>query len=146
MISSSKFTSAATKKTNEYLQNIGQSVGPQPILETCDQTGITQRGYQAMFKKLKTGATSTMKGLRLACLSSPQSVKNLRQEMNANFKDLVGDYYSLQCSIDIGMASKSKAKKKFTLTEHNNFFCDLEAIQRTMVQLYKITPEGTNVN
>jgi len=144
MISSPQLASTATKATNQYLQKIGQSVGPHAILETCDQTGITHRGYQAIYKKFKAAATATAKGLRVSCLPNPHSVRNLRQEMNRNLRKLIGDYYSLHCSIDIPVTSKNSNMKNITFTDHNNFFCDLKAVQRTMVKLYKITPEGTS--
>jgi len=63
--------------------------------------------------------------------------------MNKNLSDLIGDYYNLQCSFNIAMKSKNNTKSNITLTDHNNFFCDLEAVQRTMIRLYKITLEGS---
>jgi len=144
MISSPQLTSTATKTTNQYLQKIGHSVGLHDILETCDQTRITHRGYEAIYKKFKAGATTTIKGLQVSCLLNLHSVRNLREEMNKNLRKLIGDYYNLHCSIDISVTSKTNNMKNITFTDHNNFFYDLESVQRTMVKLYRITPEDTS--
>jgi len=71
MMSSLQFSSVAIKTTNQYLEKIGEFVRPDTIFETCDQAEITHRGYEAMFKKFKTSATSSAKRIRVSCLPKP---------------------------------------------------------------------------
>lgn len=139
-------SSATTTMANEYLQKVRKSVGAQAILQTCDETGITQRGYKSMYKKFKAGANSTATGLRLSCFPNPLSIRQLRLNMNKNLRGLIGDYYCLHSSLEVPSTKKNKAMKPLTLNEHNNFFCDIEAVQQTMVTLYKITPEGRSTH
>jgi len=146
MIASPQLTSTTTKMTNHYLQKIGNSIGAHAILETCDHTRIMHKGYESIFKKFKTMTSSTRKGLKVGCLSKPHSIRKLRQDMNNKLADIIGDYYSINCSFEILLNKKSKALKRITLNEHNTFFCDIEAIQRTMVSLYQITLEGTTID
>jgi len=77
MIASPQMTSAATTMMKQYLQKIGDTVETHAILKTCDETRITQRDYEAIFKKFKAGANSANKRLQLSCLPSPNSVQQL---------------------------------------------------------------------
>ena len=64
--------------------------------------------------------------------------------MNSKLIDFVGEYYSINNSLEILQDSKSKKKEPIhvKLTENNSLFVDIEQVQRTMVQSYHITPTG----
>jgi hypothetical protein len=73
-----------------------------------------------------------------------------RRELNSNLRDFVGQYYHINNSLEVE-ARKSRLEKgrakglqyeKIILTDKNTFFIDVEAVQRTIVQLYGISSEG----
>jgi len=70
MIVSPKLTFVATKMKNHYLQKIGDFEGAHAILETCDEIGIIQRGYEVIFKKFKISVSSVGKR-QLPCFLKP---------------------------------------------------------------------------
>lgn len=144
MLETPALKSVGIDVTNMYLDKIGEAVGVPQILGTCDRSGITQDGYAAVYKQMKGGAKTAGRGLRIGCLPKPYHVSILRRELNAKLIDFVGDYYSLNSEVEF--QSKKGSKKKdlvhVKLTEHNSFFVDVEQVQRTMVELYRITPEG----
>ena len=53
MLESPRMTFVGKKMINYYLDKIGENVGPEKILETCDRNGITCNGYGAIYKNLK---------------------------------------------------------------------------------------------
>lgn len=75
----------------------------------------------------------------------------LRTELNSKLKDLVGDYYyidstlELLAQVSVTNAKGRKKKSEITrvvLTKKNSLFVDIEVVQRTMVKLYGFTTEG----
>jgi len=76
-------------------------------------------------------------------MPKPYHVSLLRRELNSKFKDFVGEYYSINNQVVISPFAKSKKKEsvKLKLDEFNSLFVDVEQVQRTMVNLYRITPE-----
>lgn len=130
--------------TNRYLEKIGTEVGAHEILGVLDDSGITQSAYRRVYTQFKEGAKIAGKGLRIGCLPKPFHISLLRQQLNSKLTDFVGQYYSINNSIEFPVGSKSKKKEpvKIKLTSHNSLFCDIEAVQRTMVLLYQITLAG----
>jgi hypothetical protein len=110
----------------------------------CDRNGITIEGYGAIYKQFKHGVKAVGRGLRIGCLSKPFHVSRLRTEMNLKLRDYVGDYYAIRNTLEIlpGLRAKNKDPERLTLNENNSIFVDVEAVQRTMVTLYGITPLG----
>ena len=68
---------------NHYLEKAGASLGPHSILETCDQSRITQIGYSQIYKKMQGGLKSAGKGLRIGCLPKPYQISLLCRELNS---------------------------------------------------------------
>lgn len=73
----------------------------------------------------------------------------LRTELNSKLKDLVGDYYSIDNTLElVTQVPTTKGKKKkseierVVLTSKNSLFVDIKAVQRSMVKLYGFTTEG----
>jgi len=71
--------------------------------------------------------------------------------MNGKLKDLVGEYYHIDSTLEIVSqvpmpnAKGRKKKKEITrvvLSSKNYLFVDIEVVQRTMVKLYGFTTEG----
>lgn len=78
-------------------------------------------------------------------------VKLLRSELNSKLKDLIGDYYHIDSTLEmvaqvpVTNAKGRKKKSEITrvvLTSKNNLFVDIEVVQKTMVKLYGFTTEG----
>jgi len=144
MLNSPTLKSVGIDVTNKYLQKIGAGMGAREILATCDRSGITQEGYTSVYKQFKDSVQAAGKGLKVHCLPKPYHVSILRKEMNSKLSDFVGQYYSINNFLDISSQAKSKNKQPdhVQLTAKNSLFVDIEQMQRTMVQLYRITPEG----
>jgi hypothetical protein len=68
----------------------------------------------------------------------------LRQILNLKLDEYVGEYYSIEDTLEIQPPSKSKKKEpiKVILNDSNTLFVDLERVQQTMVKMYDITPKG----
>ena len=145
MCESSKMTSVGIHMANHYLDQIGKSVGANEILETCDRNGITNAGYSAIYKKFKGGVKSVGKGLRVGCLPKPHAVSVLRKMLNLKVGEYVGKYHSINNSLEVSATVKSKSKDPIhvKLNDNNSCYADVEQAQRTMVELYDITLEGT---
>lgn len=142
------FKTVGVRMANFYLNKIGEKVGTRSVLQTCDESGITQAGYNSFYKKFKGGIRSAGKGLRLGCLPNPHQVQLLRKELNMNLEDLVGQPMFISNTYEVAPSTKKNQKsakegKLLTLDKFNNLFLDIESVQRTMIRLYKITEEGT---
>lgn len=144
MCESSKLSSVGIQMANQYLDRIGKSVGPNDILETCDRNGITHAGYGAIYKKFKGAIKSVGKGLRIGCLPNPHTVSVARKMLNLKLGEYVGDYHSINNTLEVPATAKSKAKDpiKVRLNDNNSLFVDVEQVQRTMVELYNVTHKG----
>lgn len=75
----------------------------------------------------------------------------LRRELNSKLKDLVGEYYHVESTLELetqAAVTNGRAKNKkpdlsrVVLTSKNNLFVDIEVVQRTMVKLYGFTTQG----
>jgi hypothetical protein len=97
---------------NHYLDRIGKSVGPIDILETCDRNGITHAGYGAIYKKFKGAIKSAGKGLRVGCLPNPHTVSVARKMSNLKLGEYVGDYYSINNTLEVPATAKSKRNNR----------------------------------
>ena len=139
-----KFSHIGTKMANETLKRIGGFLGPNEILEVCDSSAITQDAYSRIYKKFKCGVKASGCGVRIGCLPTPNAVSTLRTKLNSKLHEFVGEYYHIDDNLVIPPNSKSKKKKpqQIVLNEMNSIFVDVEAVQRTMVRLYEIAPEG----
>jgi len=143
MMNCSKLNFIGVRMFNHYLQQIGSKIGPATILETCDKNGITLQGYDAIYKDFKGVVKATRPGVRVGCLPNPHQLSLLRQQMNSRLEDLIGSYSHIDNTLLIPPSSKQKADPiKLVLLSKNSFFVDVESVQKTMVRLYGITPEG----
>ena len=129
------------------LKSIGKSIGPDKILAACDQAGVSHRGYGALYKSVKAPIAGLNKGVSGSILPSPYHVKLLRQELNANLPQYIGEYYHAEGRLTLPASSKKNKKsedmvKEVVLTEKNSLFTDPEVVQRSMVIFYGITKEG----
>lgn len=139
-----KLESVGVNMTNKYLNKIGERVRPCDVLETCDRNGITHNGYEAIYKRFKGVARVAGRGLRIACLPNPHQVSLARRMLNLKLTEYVGEYYSLNETLVVPASAKATSKElvKVCLNEMNSLFVDVEQVQRTMVQLYGLTPSG----
>jgi hypothetical protein len=133
---------------NYYISKIGTHVGPHNILEACDRSNVSGAGYAEVYKKFKGRIAATGRGLKIgACLPNPHQVSILRKSFNSKLHEFVEEYYSLHNTMEIPRAQNSTNKKplRITLNDQNNLFLDVECVQRTMVNLCNVTPEGEHL-
>jgi hypothetical protein len=131
---------------NFYLDKIGENVGANEICETMDRNGITKPGYAAVYKQFKGATRVAGRGLRVGCLPNPHQISLARSMFNLKLSEYVGKYYSIVSTLEVTPPPKSKSKDlvKVSLNEFNSIFVDVEQVQRTMVELYEITPSGNH--
>jgi hypothetical protein len=149
MLKSPTMQSVGIDITDQYLDKIRQEVGAHEILACCDRNGVIQNGFNAIYKSFQNGVKAAGKGIHIGCLSKPYHLSLLHTELNSKFVEFIGEYYSINDCISIPhqhSKSKEKSPMLLKLDETNNLFVDIEIVQRTMVQLYKITPEGIQLN
>ena len=142
MCESSKLSAVGIHMANFYLDKIGENVGANEICEAMDRNGITQVGYAAVYKQFKGATQAAGRGLCIGCLPNPHQISLARAMLNLKLSEYVGKYYSIVSTMDVTPPPKSKSKDlvKVSLNEFNSIFVDVEQMQRTMVELYKITP------
>jgi hypothetical protein len=80
-------------------------------------------------------------------LPSPYHVRRLRQELNANLPQFIGQYYHAEGRMELPTVSRKSEKseeqrKEVVLDEKNSLFTDLEVVQQSMVIFYGITESG----
>ena len=143
MCETSKLNTVGIYMANHYFNKVQQKLGPYEIQEVCDRNGITQDGWRHIFKKYKGAVRAAGQGLRVS-LPNPFQVATARSMLNLKLKEYVGEYSHIMDSIYVAPSKKTMDKNlvKVELNEFNSFFADVEQVQRTMVDLYNITPEG----
>jgi len=145
MCKTSKLNTVGIRMANHYFDKIQQKLGPYEIQEVCDRNGITQDGWRGIFKKYQGAVKAAGQGLRV-CLPNPFQVTTARSMLNFKLREYVGEYSHITDNINVAPSKKSTNKNlvKVELNEFNSFFADVEQVQRTMVDLYDITLEGTS--
>ena len=108
---------------------------------------MSHREYDAIYKAVKAPIADFNKRVNGSILPSPYHVKLLRQELNANLPQYIGEYYHGEGRLTLPSTSKKNKTsedmvKEVVLTEKNSLFTDLEVVQRSMVIFYGITKEG----
>jgi hypothetical protein len=146
MCESSKLSAVGIRMANFYLEKIGENVGANEICETMDRNGITQASYAAVYKQFKGATRAAGRGLRVGCLPNPHQISLARSMLNLKLSEYVGKYYSIVSTVEVTPPPKSKSKDlvKVSLNEFNSIFVEVEQVQRTMVELYEITPSGNH--
>ena len=135
------------KIASNVLKAIGKRVGPSNILAACDQAGVSYRGYGAIYQAVKAPVRDLTKDAKSNILPSPYHVRRLRQELNANLPQFIGQYYHAEGRMELPAVSKKTKKseeqrKEVVLDEKNSLFTDLEVVQQSMVIFYGITESG----
>jgi len=66
--------------------------------------------------------------------------------LNLKLQEYVGDYYSINDTLEITPIAKAKTKElvKVLLNSQNSLFVDVEQVQCTMVELYDVKPKGNS--
>jgi hypothetical protein len=142
MCESTQMNAVGVRMANYYMDKIGEKIGANEILETCDRNGITHRGYGAIYKQFKGAAKSSGRGLRIGCLPNPHKISIARSLLNLKLQEYVGEYYPIISTLKASPTGNNKEHVLVSLNEYNSLFTDVEQVQRTMVELYGITPQG----
>lgn len=147
LIDQPRMSQASAGVAKKVLQKIGDSVGPDAMLDACDGAGVTHRGYKAIYRTLKNRIGLIGPGMTASILPAPHRLASLRQDMNAKLPQFIGEYYNIEGRRVIPAVRQGKKEitpaKEVILHSKNNLFVDLEVVQRSMVLFYNITVEGT---
>ena len=137
---------AKSSVEKSVVKKISTSIGADSMLWASDGSGVTMRGYTAVYKTVKNRVGLLYLRVKTSILPAPNRLSTLRKEMNAKLLQFIGDYYWIEgsCTIpEVRVGGKIvKAAREVILDCKNNLFVELEAVQRAMVLFYKMTVEG----
>lgn len=146
LIDQPRMSQASAAVAKKVLQKIGDTVGPDAMLDACDGAGVTHRGYTAIYQTLKNRIGLVAPGMTPSILPAPHRLASLRQDMNAKLPQFIGEYYHIEGRRVIPAVRQGRKEitpaKEVILHSKNNLFVDLEVVQRSMVLFYNITVEG----
>ncbi|MCO5571752.1 hypothetical protein L7F22_025500 [Adiantum nelumboides] len=98
-----------------------------------DESGISQMAYRALFKALAKKSQNKLQ--RRSLLPKPSHVKAAYWHVNEEVFDKFGSPFHIEAMF------LGKDGRKVQFNEHNNFFVDLEALQRYAVSFFDISRE-----
>ena len=147
MVEQRRMSQAKATVVKEVIRQIGDSIGEDSILDACDGSRVTVRGYDAIYRTVKNRIGFVAPGIKSCILPAPHRLASLRKEMNAKLPQFIGDYYHINgCRTipEVRVGGKVvTATKEVVLDSKNNLFVELEVVQRSMVMFYEMTTEGT---
>lgn len=150
MIEQPRMAQAKATVVKEVIRKIGDSIGEDSMLDACDGSGVTVRGYDAIFRTMKNRIGLLAPGVKASILPAPHRLATLRKEMNAKLPQFIGDYYHIdgrRTIPEVRVGGKVvTAAKEVVLDSKNNLFVELEVVQRSMVMFYEMTMEGTIIS
>jgi len=146
LMSQPKMNDAKNHVVRDVFKKIGDSIGPEAMLAACDGSGVSQRGYGAIYRMLKNRIGIVSPGLKAKILPAPHRLAGLRKDMNAKLPQFIGEYYHVEGRRSIPLVRRAGkdivAAKEVILNSRNNLFVDLEVVQRSMVLFYGMAVEG----
>lgn len=74
MMAAPKLRGTTTEIANDALKSIRCEVGPHEILAVCDRSGISHKGYTAIYKTSRTGLRHVDPKLTQHLLPNPHQV------------------------------------------------------------------------
>lgn len=114
--------------------DLRHAITRQEVLDVMDSTGISQKGYKALYRSITLALRA--KGFTRSLLPSPFSLEMTRKASNGNVAAMFNGYKWVEDVMSLG-------DKSFTYNEFNNVYIDMEELQRAMVQYYDISLEET---
>lgn len=149
MIDQPRMSQATTSMVKKVIKRIGDSIGEDCMLDSCDVARVTGRGYTSIYKTVKNRIGLIAPGFKSSILPAPHRLAKLRKEMNAKLPQFIGEYYSIEgrrIIPEVRVAGKViTSAKEVILDSNNSLFVDLEVVQRSMVMFYEMTIEGKMV-
>ena len=141
MIKKPCFNSLRQSLVDELISQISKSVNVDEIQNVCDDTGISRRAYETLFKCLREGMMNA--GITKIVIPRPFHIKISRGRKNENIVNILGDMYHVQASKEFGkkVGKKGSHSELITLNPKNNVWVDLEKTLQAMVKFYDISIE-----
>ena len=78
------------------------------VQSVCDDTGVSRRGYQTLFKCLREGLVNA--GITKVVIPCPFHVANVRARSNRKIVDHMGDMYHIEATKEVKQKGGKKAK------------------------------------
>lgn len=141
-----RMSQATTAAAVGMFKKLQKSLTEEVMLQTCDASGVSNRGYVAMCNALRQRVHVVAPELKGSLLPSRNRLAQLRKEMNEKLPQFIGDYYHIEGRRIIPEVRVGKkivrGEKEVILDSKNNIFAQLEVVQRSMVLFYDMTVEG----
>lgn len=124
-----KYKKVTVKHIEEFMKE--NQLNPRDIQALLDETGISNRGYSAIYKVLQSKIReSSMHG---SLLPNPSSIRRMRKQVNEEVLQALGTPFHIE---DTYVAPTGDV----VYNAYNNIFYNLEALQSYAVQLFEVTP------
>ena len=99
MIGQSRFSSLKKTLVDQVINQIADSMNVEKVQSVCDDTGISRRGYEKLFKCLREGMVHV--GITKVVIPCPYHIESAHARRNMNIVDLMGDMYHIEANKEI---------------------------------------------
>ena len=111
MIGQPRFSSLRKTLVDQVINQISESMNVEKVQSVCDDTGISRRGYETLFKCLREGMVHV--GITKVVIPRPYHIESACARSKMDIVDIVGDMYHREANKEI----KQKGRKKNTQNE-----------------------------
>jgi hypothetical protein len=101
MVDQPWMTQAKETVVKKAMKQLNDIIDEHSILDGCDSAGITQKGYDTIFRTVKNRVGLVAPGYKSGILPMPHHLSKLRKQMNANLSQFIGDYHHIEGRRDI---------------------------------------------
>lgn len=127
-----KFKAVQEKHVRELI--IANQLDASEVQGIMDETGISFRGYNSLYKALSQKDSVKKK---LCLLPKPMWITSRRHAMNSEVMEKLGAPFHIE-------ATFVAKDREVVFNEQNNIFFELAALQRYAVQFFEVTTEECN--
>ena len=141
MIGQPRFSSLRKTLVDQVINQIAKSMNVEKVQSVCDDTEISIRGYQTVFKSLREKLVNAR--ITKVVIPRPFHVANTRSRSNRKISDLMGDMYHIEAMKEIKLkgGKKNKQNEIAILNPKKNIWLDLDKTLQAMVKFYDISVE-----
>lgn len=83
MVEQPRMSQAKATVVKEVIMQIRDSIGEDSMLDACDTSGVTVRGYNAIYRTAKNRIGLVAPSIKSSILSAPHRLSSLRKKMNS---------------------------------------------------------------
>ena len=108
MIGQPRFRSLRKTLVDQVINQIAESMNVEKVQSVCDDTGISRRGYETLFKCLREGMVHV--GITKVVIPCPFHVVNVCARSTRKIVEHMGDMYHIEATEEIKHTDGKKEK------------------------------------